>query len=512
MEAVLFVLFALSEMLLVFLILLFSRRFSQNFALFMLLAVWAAHTKYVPIGNIHIFKPMITHEFIALILGLAVLILIFKERYIGSAFFLTVCIFVHSLMALHLFLIVAPVLVLKLRSERRLIKKYLFCGILLTVGALIYLNFMTPPFLTSQEAVLFMLEKGDCMHVSPLNQSVLGWIHMLGLSLMAWLVSTIYFIENKNLQMMRSFVAAGFIVGLLLSFAAILTKLPFLALLQPMRIFVWVFFLANVLIAAAAVLIFEKNIPLSLILLAVLIFNILNSQWSVVFILVGLLYIAGDIIRSFVGGFIPLFWEAVVRVFLIIGMVLVFAAWLPVVNHSVESFKQPYTLFPALVLALIAAKIIPIKAYKPALYILIIYSFAAASYFHHRHDFFSAQIDSEWDKAQIWCRENTDMNDRFITPPEGDNFRILSLRTTLSEDMPALVWIDPFEYQINHIRVEEVLKGYSGGLWDLNFLFSLADKWKAAYVIVNHSYIPEDQKPVYRSGAYSIFSVENRDK
>jgi hypothetical protein len=356
-----------------------------------------------------------------------------------------------------------------------------------------------------------MLEKGECMHVSPLNQNVLGWIHMLGLSLLAWMASRVYFRENKSLQMMRAFVAAGFTAGLLLSFGAILTKIPFLALLQPMRIFVWVFFLANILIAAAAVLTFEKNIPLSLILLAVLIFSILNSQWSLVFVLGGLLYITGDIIRSYVGGFIPLVWEAVVRVFLIIGMVLIFAAWLPVIDHTIESFKQPYALFPALVLALIAAKIIPVKAYKPVFYILIIYSLAAASYFHHKHDFFAAQVDSEWDKVRIWCRENTDKNDRLITPPEGNNFRILSLRTTLSEDMPALVWVDPFVYQRNHIRVEEVLKGYSSGLWDLNFLFSLADKWKAAYVIVKGPYIPEDKNPIYRSGFYSIFSFPFED-
>ena len=78
----------------------------------------------------------------------------------------------------------------------------------------------------------------------------------------------------------------------------------------------------------------------------------------------------------------------------------------------------------------------------------------------------------------------------FITPPNGNNFRILSLRSTVSEDMPALLWVDPFEYVENHERISKIEQGRSGIKWNLIDLFSLAQKWRVGYVVTEGEFDP----------------------
>ena len=504
LESVLRVLYALSKLLLIILIFCISSRFSNRFWFFLLMGAWVSHTKPVPVGNILLFKSLITHDVIAFLLGLTALLFLFRKNNILFWLCLGLSIFVHSLMAFHLFLCVVPPLLLIDKSH---FKKHVSGLVLLIVCSLLYLWLMAPPSLSNNEASIFLAEMGNCVHVSPLNQNIFGWAEMLGLIILGYMSYVQILKHNECSKMITQFILYGTFIGLFLSFSAIITKLSILALFQPMRIFIWVTFLANLLIALAASKSLRQNTLAGTILIGVLVTEILYSQWFLIFVIGAIVYLFMEKYWTSLKRYIPFSLDNLTTSAIAVLVFAMFIAW----KVKWSYFQNPLILFVGLVMFLMSLRVIRKKfIYTVLLFILMLYSVGMTSVFNH--DYFAFKRNPDWDIIRLWCRNNTEKDDVFITPPYGNNFRILSLRSTVSENMQPLLWIDPFEHVSNSARIRKVEQGYSNLRWNLNHLLHLAQKWQVDYVITEGAYEPDDISPIFSSGPYAVFKVLKRIK
>src|SRR5262249_18264084 len=136
--------------------------------------------------------------------------------------------------------------------------------------------------------------------------------------------------------------------------------------------------------------------------------------------------------------------------------------------------------------------------------LMIIYCLVMASV--HSRQFFDERADANWDEVGLWCRQHTAKNERFITPPEKQNFRSLSLRSTYSERISQLAWVDPFVYLQNDRDANRAARGYTETGCDLSYLLALAKEWKCQYLIVKGT-LPPGVTPRYRAGPYSVVEV-----
>lgn len=493
-------LYVFSKMLLIILIFILAYQLMNNIWFFLLMAAWVSHIKPVPVGNILLFKPLLTHETVAFLLGLTALIFLLRRNYILFWLTLGFSIFIHSLMAFHIFLCFAPPLFLieKYRSKRHILGL-----ILLVIFSFLYLWLMAPSFLSSKEATILFIEKGTCEHVSPLNQSIFGWTEMLGFIILAYLADRQILKHNKNTKLIIRFILGGTFIGLFLSISAIISKLPIFTLLQPMRIFLWVTFLAIFLIAVAAAQSLRQNSQAGIILIGVLILSILYSPLSLVFVFVAIVYLIIEKHWAKLSQYIPFSFDTLASVIITLAICGMFFSWITQLWYP----HSPSILAAVFLIFLMSLKIIRKKNWNRILiYALVGYTVLVTSIFHH--DYFANNMDSDWDKTRLWCKKNTKKDDIFITPPDGNNFRILSLRSTVSEDMPALLWVDPFEYVKNYERVSRVEKGFSGMKWNLKYLFSLAQKWRADYVIIKGAFDPFNIYPIFSSGDFCVFKVQ----
>jgi hypothetical protein len=137
--------------------------------------------------------------------------------------------------------------------------------------------------------------------------------------------------------------------------------------------------------------------------------------------------------------------------------------------------------------------------------LLIVSLFSVSQY---RHDYYGpSRVDPGWFEVQEWSRQHTDKTDTFITVPNaGGNFRTRSFRTTLSEPMSALCWVDPLECRRNAEMVEQVEQSRVNGRWNVADLVTLAGEWNSRYILVADEY-NSNFEPVFAIGRYTVFQV-----
>jgi hypothetical protein len=145
------------------------------------------------------------------------------------------------------------------------------------------------------------------------------------------------------------------------------------------------------------------------------------------------------------------------------------------------------------------------KKYRlAAIGLLVIYSLAAASV--NRYNIYTRRFDPDWEIVRRWSGQHTAKSAKFITPPKNGNFRVLSLRTSINEDIGLIVWVDPPVFRRNQEYIQKVKEGYNGNIADLEYLFGLAKDWSVDFVIVKGAYKP-DMRPIFQSGPFSILKV-----
>lgn len=496
--------FIISKIGLLVLIYLLLKALKQDILGFVLLGMWVAHGKTAAVGGDSSFGPILIHGTIAMLLGIAALT--FHVRGNRLAFWVTLscAVFVHSLITLHLAMLALPVL---FWQDRGRMSRGEVAGLVVFVAAfLVYLRWMTPPSFTSQETHLFLSAKGTMAHISPLNQSLIGWVNMLGRIALAWLAYRKFLFAGKAFSSFAGFMVAGALIATTFGLAAVETEFLQLAQLQPMRMFEWVNFFAFVLLVCATVVAWQDGKPLGILLLVVILLNILDSLWGIAWLYLGITCFILEWMRvrikllSVLDIMIFLRWGG-------IGLALAATAmWLLRDYHSFESFRD---IVPVVVV-LGCSVLFWFSGESSETRQMLVTGVLAISLLGHSinvHRYFGARQNSDFDAACLWIASNTSPDARFITAVmNGNNFRARAMRTSVNESQSALYWVDPIAAEGNGKTSQKVFSARSGEMWDMNVLNVIAEDWHADYILLEGGF-PAETKPVHSCGEYHIFEI-----
>lgn len=506
-EGLIHSLYIASKLLLIVAAFAVTRALRKSFWFFVVFAAWCCHQKPALLGSVTLFMPIITHNEVALILGMFAIACLLCGRMFLFWALAGVSVLVHVLVGLQFLLCFGPVLL-----WRREFNKGFFAGMVIFVACcLLYLLTMTPPVLSPADWQLFVAANGHTAHISLFNHGWLDWFGFVSFFGLALISNNRFLKGDTGFELLRRAAVCGAVIGLLLSFAAVVSQAMKLMLFQPMRVFFWVTLLCFLMLAAAAVEAFKqtKTSRLAAALLAiVLALTVLNSILAPLFAFLGLSYFIAEWLAIKFNARASSMINLAAQTALTIGIGAIFAAWALGDRQPVDSLRSPVLLLPGLLC--LAILFLPrMKRWQaPLAGVLIGYCLIAAS--HYRYDYAKRWTDPDWRAVRLWCQTHTQPSDRFITPPDQIGFRVLALRSTASESLPRVIWAAPQTYLANRQAVESAAKGYVGGRSDPTYLFGLARAWQCDYVVARGSY---DAKftPLFRSGEFSVLKVPQQD-
>jgi hypothetical protein len=306
--------------------------------------------------------------------------------------------------------------------------------------------------MSGQEAQIFLETKGSIYHISPFNHSLLDWIKALGTIGMALIVYKQFLEGNDDSRLLVGFIIVGTIAGVLLGTIAVAWQPVRLAQFQPMRIFYWVGFFTYIVLLLGTSQAISQRSPVGFLLLGWVLLSIVESLWSLAFVAIIVAYLSIKIMASrFRPTFLP-YIERGVRWIIPAVFIVMIGGWLAarILNLSMATLLDSTPLLLVAILAVLAFQI-PRDESRQHLLVLILVIVSLFSVSRYRHDYYGpTRIDPAWYEVQKWSQEHTAKTDTFITVSEtGGNFRTRSFRTTVSEPMSALCWVDPLECQRN---------------------------------------------------------------
>lgn len=497
-------LYIVSKMLLILVIFALSQSLSRDIWLFVLVGAWALHREGALIGGVALFDPMMTHAEIAILLGMLALTLLFRGRLFWFWVPLCFSIFIHSLVTLHLVAMVVPPLLL-LHRERRSLPGF---GLFLACTA-VYLTFMSPPSLSAAEAQLFLAEKGTINHIAFFNHPGAELLKMLLVLVLVWLSYWHLDKDTPNSRLLACFVGSGTLTALVLSLAATNTEIARLSLFQPVRIMLWVTLCSYLLLAVTTLKALQQRSLAGALLLAVLVLTILDSLWTMAFAALSIGYLLAHSLpfRQRMTDIWKL--ESLAKVAIGLLVAGMFMGWVLNERLPFESFRNPVPLVAGLFFVALVYKNQFVQSTRWVMIgLMLAYTVMGSSL--QEYQSYANRFDPEWYAVQLWSREQTDVNAAFITLTEHGNFRTRSFRTTLSEPMSALAWVDPSLNEANAAAVARVQAGYDGTTWDLDYIFAVADEWGATYVVLDEQYTPQVE-PVFEAGPYRIVQISGRE-
>jgi len=507
LELTLFLLYLVARLLTLIALFFIAKALDKSIWLFILLAAWSCHPKSVPVGGpgggAWIFQPLLTHNDVALIILLFVLYHLFGNNYFTFWALTGLALFVHSLYALHLTLCITPLLF----HPGRLNKNFWFGLVAFGICCIIYLAFYAPSDMGLVDGKIFLSVEGDSGHISLFNQKPTLWIRMLLVGSVSVLAHYNFTRDNNICRWLVKFACSGFAFGIFLSAMAMCTHSVKLSLFQPMRIFIWVTLFFHLLLGIATIKAFGSSLEFGLILAAILLLTAIYSSRSDIAMFTGVIFLTARLavlskslvhLRKI---------EKCLGVLLASASALLIGALSIGGLLSIQSLYKPLLFLPAifcLLLLLIGKKTTKLKTATAVLAIglaLLIASF-------DRYAFYKKAANEDWTKIRRWCQVNTAKTDRFITPPEDNSFRSLSLRTTVSERNIEVVWSDPQVYLDNKANADLASVGYRKDYCDVNYLFELARKWDCKF-IVSKGGVMTQKTPVYQSGAYKVYKTDD---
>jgi hypothetical protein len=469
-----------------------------------LLLAWCSQSTSGILGGIPLFANMVTHNEIALVLGILAIVCAVRRLYWGFWPLVCLALFIHSLVTIHLLACVLPVLLL---SERQKRVKFLLGAAGFCVCFLSYMHWMTPPPMSSEEASIFMAAKGKMQHISPLVQGAADYLKFGLLLALAVLGQRRWLSAQPASKLIIHFAICGTIIAFLLSFVAVFGGFLSITQMQPMRIFFWVTLFLQVIIAWAACAAFNERHPVAWALLGVIIFGMADSLWAQGLAVLTIAGFGFDWISQrpwknkelarWSGWLLWAFALAVI------------ACALSGNRGPLRSLRDPWLLMLGAGLPMV----IKISELKRAMTVSLVVGLclcSAAVGAHHAWE--TAQEKSlkssrnDWLVVCDWCRKNSAKADLFLTPPTGDNFRLHALRSSVGEEMSALAWVDPKAYKTNLDVAAAVKKDFQNGSWDLDGLRSLSRIHGARFVVVDGPFRPAHQA-VFSAGGFSIHEV-----
>lgn len=521
MEALIYFFYILSRVLLIIAFYYVATILEQGKWLFVLLAGWACHQKVVPVGGMSIYMPILTHNDVAYVIILFALYHILTERFLLAWTLISLTVFIHSLVTLHFVACILPPLLLRHRKDllkwrnaihSNSVKSFLIGISIFIICTLLYLTFMSPPRLTPSGMSVFLSVKGGMAHVSVFNQSPYYLVMMIGLLMATTFSHLVLTRGNDKCRLLHQAMWAGTILASSVSALAVTSRSAQLSLFQPMRIFVWVVSFSYILLSVAVIEAFKLNQIGGIIISAMLIFIALSTPWAIVCLFIGAFYYA---VKLFFAAFVnDQLLDKLTVLCLTIMAAGIFSGWLLGARQPFTSLATPVTIIPTLI-GLFAIYFLPRIRHRQHLWsniaviTLLLYGLGAASVYNYDY-YGSPRVDPEWNNVRRWCQANTSKFDRFITPPEDDNFRSLAMRTSASERTSALVWVDPDQYLENDRIADRAAIGYANNKTDLNYLFKLASEWHCSYIIAKGGLQPP-ANVVYQIGKYSVVKVPSHN-
>ena len=106
----------------------------------------------------------------------------------------------------------------------------------------------------------------------------------------------------------------------------------------------------------------------------------------------------------------------------------------------------------------------------------------------------------------MWCRENTEKDDDFVTPAGSHSFRNLAFRASLNELRSELVWVKPTAFQKTRRRARSLEEIVERGGARVEDTFCVAAGWGARYVIARADR-ETAAEPVYENTDFRIFRI-----
>jgi hypothetical protein len=480
-----------------------AQTLSKDLGVFILFASWAAHQTGSPVGGETLFLPTLQHSNIVLILGLFALWMYFQKKYLVFWILISISILIHSLMAFHFILCVVPLL---LYLNRNRWKSHAFGLLLVVISTLYYFAFMAPSALSLEEARIFLEAKGTISHISLLGQEGIEWIKMIGLVSLALVSYRRFASKNRFLRILAGFMISGVLAGFSLSLIPTFFPSPDLhklALFQPVRIFVWVTLFSYLIILTSAVESLKTSRYSHLILILTILFTMLNSLWSLWMIYIGIFITVISGYSAFIKKKIGVEVETIARATLLVSIGGIFLMFLLGERQPFESFRNPNTIIPGIIL--LTFILIPRwqkQAYPFVIGFLIIYGIVAGSIY--RYQYYNERTDPAWDVVRTWVSQNTAKTDLFLIAGGDGNFRPISFRSSAGEMESALAWVAPLIYLENQEAGELVRVGKMADGWDLMYLLSLAQQWNCQYLVLEGQYFPDNSTPSFQTGQYTV--------
>ena len=504
-ESVLYVLFVASRILLIAGIAAICRSLKNSFWLFVIFAAWCCHQKPSLLGSVTFFMPMLTHNEVAMVIGLFAIACWLRGRIILFWLLGGVMVLVHVLVGLQFIMCFAPAWLWR----RKLDKRFLIGAGLFGLCCVIYLLTMLPPPMSADEWRLFVSGNGDTGHISLLKLSWLEWVNAVSFFGLSWVAFNRFLKGDAGFELLKRAMICGTVFGLILSLTATVTRAMKPMLFQPLRIFFWVTLICFLFLVAAMIEAFKSSRLAGILLAAPLVLTVLNSILAPMFAVLGLGYFAAEWLAKRFGVPIQRFPQIAAQTCLVLSVAGIFAAWALGNKQPVGSLSSPVLLLPGAIC--LAVLFVPgLKNWNPKLHVpivaaLIIYSLIAISL--HRYTHSQRWLDADWRTVRLWVQANTNPSDRFITPPDQVGFRVLALRSTVSESLPRVIWSAPYTYLENKQAAERAAKGYDKAATDPEYLFGLAHEWNCNYVITRGNYDNLRFKPVFSSGKFSVLKV-----
>lgn len=501
-EPIVYGLFVASKLLLIAGVLAVCRSLKNSFWFFVVFAAWCCHQKASLLGSVTLFMPLITHNEVALVLGLFAVACLLRGRVILFWLLAGVMVLVHVLVGLQFVICFAPALLWQRKPDRNL----LIGGALFALCCVVYLLTMTPPAISAEEWQLFLSTNGNTAHISLFRHGWLDWFGFASFFGLALAAFNRYLKGDAGFELLRRAAIFGSVIGLLMSLAAVLSRAMKPMLFQPMRVFFWVTLICFLMIAAATVEAFKSSRLAGVLLASVLVLTVLNSILAPLFGLIGLAYLIAERLSAkpleYDGSSTALVFPT--QVILALSVIAIFAAWALGNKQPIGSLRSPVLLIPCAVL--LATLFLPkLKSWQTPMAVgLMLYCLTAASVYRHKYN--ERWLDSDWRAVRLWVQSNTQTSDRFITPPDQIGFRVLSLRSTPSEALPRVIWSAPFTALENKQAAERAAKGYANNSTDAAYLVELAHEWNCEYVIARGAYDPQFV-PLFRAGKFSVLKV-----
>jgi hypothetical protein len=477
-----------------------TRELTDHAWAFALLGAWAVHPKTPPLGGSPLFLPVVTHQEVALVLCLAALVLFLRERWLPGWLLTSAALFFHALFALHFAFCVAPVLVLWMIYRRQLALDWIGGLAIFAVAALTFRFFLAPGSFSAEEARIFIAAEGNMAHVSFLDASPLQWVKLVLLMALTFFCTRQFGARSAKVRFIFASALAGAVVALLISLLAISTRLPFFALLQPVRTFFWVTLFCYLILAATAASTWSTDRWLSLYLSAFFFLDIVNVDWAWAVALVALTWLwvnpaqrlTDRSARVLQVGFVG----AVALGALASGVSFV---------RSVGRLGSPWALLPTLLLlGVVAVMYFRPNLRTPAILLTLVITLLGATVSWNRV-FSERTPPAGWYTVREWIRDNTPVDAQFITTG-GENFRTVAFRGAFGRDYGGLSWVDPLTYAEYEAMAEQIAQTRDNGVWNITRMAQLATEWGADYLLIEGDYAP-DSDPLHVEGSYAIFAV-----